>query len=52
MNAAYWLAIIWGLLALLAARFVNGDNRALVCLLAVASAIASLLGVAISYNLL
>ena len=52
MNTAYWLAIVWGLLALLATRFVNGDNRALVCLLAVASAAASLLGVAISYNLI
>lgn len=52
MNTAYWLAIIWGLLALLAAKFVTGNNTALVCLLAIASALASLLGVAISYNLL
>lgn len=52
MNTAYWLAIIWGLLALFALKFVRGHNWALVCLLAVASAAASLLGVAISYNLL
>lgn len=52
MNTAYWLAIIWGLLALLAAKFITGNNTVLVCLLAVASAVASLLGVAISYNLL
>lgn len=52
MNTAYWMAIIWGLLAILALKFVSGNNRALVCLLAVASAAASLLGVAISYNLL
>lgn len=51
MNAAYWMAIIWGLLALLATKFINGNNTMLVCLLATASAVASLLGVAISYNL-
>ena len=52
MNTAYWLAIVWGLLALLALMFTHGRNAALVCLLATASAVASLLGVAISYHLL
>lgn len=52
MNTAYWLAIIWGLLAIVALKFVTGKNTALVVLLAAASAVASLLGVAISYNLL
>ena len=52
MNAFYVMAIIWGLLAILVLKFVNGNNWVLVCLLAVASVVASLLGVAISYNLL
>ena len=52
MNTAYWLAIIWGLLALLTLLYVRGANMLLVIPLIVASAAASLLGVAISYNLL
>ena len=52
MNTAYRLAIIWGLLTVAAILFTKGRNAAVVWLLASASVIASLLGVAISYNLL
>jgi hypothetical protein len=52
MNAAYWLAVIWGLLAVASILFTKGRNAALVWLLASASVIASLLGVAISYHLI
>lgn len=52
MNTAYWLAIVWGLLTVVALLFTNGRNVALVSLLATAAILSSLLGVAISYNLL
>lgn len=52
MNAAYWMAIIWGLLAVLALKFVTGNNVVLAIICIICSAAASLLGVAISYNLL
>lgn len=52
MNTAYWLAVIWGLLAVLALLFVTGRNGVLVTLLATAAILSSLLGIAISYNLL
>lgn len=52
MNTAYWLAIIWGLLAILALKFVSGNNVTLTCICAICAAAAGLLGVAISYNLL
>lgn len=52
MNAAYWMAIIWGLLAVLALFFVTGRNGALVALLATAAILSSLLGIAISYRLI
>jgi hypothetical protein len=52
MNAAYWIAIVWALLALLALLFVTGKNGALVCILAAASVASSLLGIALTYNLL
>jgi hypothetical protein len=52
MNAAYWLAIVWALLALFALLFVTGKNGALVCILTIASAAASLLGIALTYHLI
>lgn len=52
MNAAYWMAIIWGLLAVLALKFVTGNNAVLAIICIICAAVASLLGVAISYNLL
>jgi hypothetical protein len=52
MNTAYWLAIIWGVLALFALMFVTGKNTGLAYICLICAALASLLGVAISYNLL
>lgn len=53
MNHAYIMALIWGALAVLALFSVSGKGKAaLVYILASASVFASLLGIAISYNLL
>lgn len=53
MNHAYIMALIWAMLAVLALFGINGKGKAvLVYILASASVLASLLGVAISYNLL
>lgn len=53
MNAAYWLAIIWGLLAVAGLLFTKGPkNHVVIALCALGSVLASLLGIAISYNLL
>lgn len=52
MNAAYWMAIIWTVLAFLALKFVTGNNTVLAVICVICAAAASLLGVAISYNLL
>lgn len=52
MNAAYWMALIWTVLAFLALKFVTGNNNVLVGICVICAAVASLLGVAISYNLI
>jgi hypothetical protein len=52
MNAAYWMAIIWTVLAFLALRFVTGKNGVLAIICIICAAVASLLGVAIAYSLL
>lgn len=53
MNAAYWLAVIWGLLAVAGLLFTKGPkNHVVIALCALGSVLASLLGIAISYNLL
>jgi len=52
VNTAYWLGIIWAILALLAVIFVEGRNQFLVAMLLGASIIASLVGVALQYNLI
>lgn len=52
MNAAYWMAIIWIVLAFLALKFVTGRNGPLALICIICAAVASLLGIAISYNLL
>lgn len=53
MNAAYWLAIIWGVLGVAGLLFTHGPkNHVVIALCALGSVLASLLGVAISYNLL
>lgn len=52
MNAAYWLAIIWTVLAFLALKFVSGSNTVLALICLICAAVASVLGVVISYNLL
>lgn len=52
MNAAYWMAIIWTVLTFLALKFVSGNNTVLTIICIICAAVASLLGVAISYNLL
>jgi hypothetical protein len=52
MNAAYWLAIVWMLLALLALLFVTGKNVVLVCILTTAAVASSLLGLALTYHLI
>ena len=52
MNTAYWIALIWGVLALLATFFTHGRNTPIVALLIVAATLASLLGVAVQYQLI
>lgn len=52
MNTAYWLAILWGLFAIIALKTTHGANVLIVCLIAAASIVMSLLGVAIQYGLL
>lgn len=53
MNTAYILAIIWGLLALLALMFTNGQkNYVIVALLTTAAALSGILGIVIQYGLL
>jgi hypothetical protein len=52
MNTAYILAIIWGALAVLALLATNGKGKAhLVVTLVTASAVSSVLGVAIQYGM-
>lgn len=52
MNTAYWIAIVWFLLAVFMLKFGTGKNALIVAVLASASALASLLGVAVQYGLL
>lgn len=53
MNAAFWTALVWGALGLVALLFTHGKGKAtLVITLVSIAGVSSLLGVAVTLGLL